>query len=57
MNTAAGAATRTYDRYGYEAAGNRITHYAALNGLEKTNYDSLGRVIQTISERRVCKMV
>ena len=40
-------ASRTYDSYTYDAAGQRITHTNSLGGVEKTFYDSLGRVSQT----------
>ncbi|MGY1490817.1 LysM peptidoglycan-binding domain-containing protein, partial [Methylobacillus pratensis] len=42
-------ATRTTDTYTYDAAGQRIIHTNALGEREKTDYDSLGRVIQTTS--------
>ncbi|WP_124553492.1 LysM peptidoglycan-binding domain-containing protein [Methylophilus methylotrophus] len=52
--------TRSYDEYGYDAAGNRISHTTSSDvtnstqvnatlQTEKTYYDSLGRVTQTKS--------
>ncbi|WP_229008360.1 LysM peptidoglycan-binding domain-containing protein [Methylophilus sp. Leaf408] len=52
--------TRSYDEYGYDAAGNRISHTTSSDvtnvtqidntrQIEKTYYDSLGRVTKTSS--------
>ncbi|WKB55622.1 LysM peptidoglycan-binding domain-containing protein [Eleftheria terrae] len=40
---------RTRDRYTYDEAGQRITHTGAYGDVEKTWYDSLGRVTKTRS--------
>ncbi|MCW7538237.1 LysM peptidoglycan-binding domain-containing protein [Aquabacterium sp. A7-Y] len=42
-------AVRTRDRYSYDEAGQRITHTGAYGNVEKTWYDSLGRVTKTRS--------
>ena len=42
-------ANASEDRYEYDEAGNRIAHTNALGQRERTYYDSLGRVIRTLS--------
>lgn len=42
-------ATRAYDIYVYDAAGQRIKHTNALGDTEKTDYDSLGRITRQTS--------
>ena len=51
--TASYLSSATFDLYGYDQLGNRISHTDAANNTEKTFYDSLGRVVKTTSAEQL----